>query len=181
MIMRRDFIAGLGGAVASWPLLVRAQQGQRLRHIGVLIVDSGVVGSTTLQSFREGMANLGWVEGRNLQVDLRSSDGPHLAVDADALVSLRPEVIFARPGAAARAAQEATKTIPIVFVGAGDPAEAGLTGSVARPTRNATGFGNNFASQSGKWLELLKEAAPRITKVARIYDSEVLPALLPPS
>jgi putative ABC transport system substrate-binding protein len=170
-IRRREFITLLGGA-AAWPLVALAQQGERVRRIGMLTM-GGVLTQSGPQAFREGMAKLGWIEGRNLQIDLRNSDGPHLAADADALVNLRPEVIFALNGAAARAAQQATKTIPIVFVGAGDPTAAGLTGSVARPTGNATGFGNNFASQGGKWLELLKGAAPRITKVARIYNSEI--------
>jgi putative ABC transport system substrate-binding protein len=89
------------------------------------------------------------------------------------VANLHPEVIFAYAGVAARAAQQATKTIPIVFVGAGDPAEADLTGSVSRPTGNATGLGNTFASQGGKWLELLKGAAPRITRVARIHNPEI--------
>jgi putative ABC transport system substrate-binding protein len=114
---RREFITALGSA-AAWPLAARAQQGERVHRIGMLIM-GGVLTQTGPQAFREGMAKLGWIEGRNLQIDLRNSDGPHLAADADALVNLRPEVIFALNGAAARAAQQATKTIPIVFVGAG--------------------------------------------------------------
>jgi putative ABC transport system substrate-binding protein len=171
---RRDFITLLGGTAAVWPLAARAQQGERVRRIGMLIVDGGPFASAVQPAaFREGMAKLGWIEGRNLQIDLRVSNGLSLGADSDALVNLNPEVIFAISGAAARAAQRATKTIPIVFVGAGDPVEGGLTRNVTRPTGNATGFGNSLESLGGKWLELLKGAAPRITKVARIYNSEI--------
>ena len=166
---RREFITLLGGA-AAWPVAARAQQTERVRRIGILTV----VGPAQPAAFREGMAKLGWIEGRNLQIDLRTSeDGSHLAADADSLVNLHPEVILALSGAAGRAAQRATNTIPIVFVGGGDPAEGSLAGSITRPTGNVTGFGNNFALLGGKWVELLKEAAPRITKVARIYHPDV--------
>jgi putative ABC transport system substrate-binding protein len=124
-------------------------------------------------AFREAMAKLGWVEGRNLRIDFRASAALRLVADAEELANLHPDVIFAYSGAALRAAQRATQTIPIVFVGAGDPAQLNLTGGIARPKGNATGFANNIASLGSKWLELLKQAAPRTTKVARIHDPEV--------
>jgi len=123
---------------------------------------------------REELANLGWVEGRRLQIDVRDSgsDRGRLATDAEDLVNLRSDVIFAFTGAAARFALGRTRTIPIVFVGGGDPADNNLVGSTARPTSNVTGFANNFATQGGKWVELLKQAAPRLTRVARVFDPE---------
>jgi putative ABC transport system substrate-binding protein len=122
-------------------------------------------------AFREGLAKLGWVEGRNLRIDFRASYFGRLAVDAEELVNLRPDVIFAITGPAARAAQQRTQTIPIVFVGGGDPADNNLVGGIARPTNNVTGFANNFISLGGKWVELLKQVAPRLTRVADVANS----------
>src|SRR6266567_3886373 len=118
---RRDFIAGFAGA-AMWPLAARAQQAERVHRIGVLTA-GGLNTPITQAAFREELAKLGWVEGRSLRIDFRASDPGRLATDAEELVNLRPEVIFAFTGAAARAAQLRTQTIPIVFVGGGDPAE----------------------------------------------------------
>ena len=167
---RRDFIAGFAGA-AMWPLAARAQQAERVHRIGVLTA-GGLNTPITQAAFREELAKLGWVEGRSLRIDFRASDPGRLATDAEELVNLRPEVIFAFTGAAARAAQLRTQTIPIVFVGGGDPAENNLVGGIARPTSNVTGFANNFASLGGKWVELLKQAAPRLTRVASVFDPE---------
>jgi putative tryptophan/tyrosine transport system substrate-binding protein len=169
---RREFIAGLGSA-AAWPLAARAQQGDRVRRIGVMTA-GGPIGQIALAAFREEFAKLGWIEGRNVRIDYRTSsvDPDHLAADAGELVNLHPDVILALNGAAARAAQQRTQIIPIVFAGGGDPAENRLVGGVARPTGNVTGFANNFASQGGKWLELLKQAAPRLTRVAHLYNPD---------
>jgi putative ABC transport system substrate-binding protein len=174
IVRRRDFITLVGGAAAILPVAARAQPSDRVRRIGVLIQGSAQ-DSTVLLTFREELTKAGWVEGGNLQIDLRPSAGARLSEDAQALVSLRPELIFAYGGAAAQAARRATQIIPIVFVGGGDPvAVNGFAGGIARPTSNATGFGNNFASLGGKGLELLKAASPQISKVARVYDPELL-------
>jgi putative ABC transport system substrate-binding protein len=169
---RRDLIALLGSA-ATWPLAARAQQDGRMRRVGLLMIGGGLADSLLQPAFREGMAKLGWVEGRNLRIDVRAPAGPRLAADAEELANLHPDVIFAYTGAALRAAQRATQTTPIVFVGGGDPAQVNLTGGIARPTGNATGFANNISSLGSKWLELLKRAAPRTTRVARVYDAEI--------
>ena len=153
-LRRRDFITLLGG-VAAWPLAARAQQPERVRRIGILAV-GGLNIPIELASAREELAKLGWVEGRSLIFDIRADPDPgHLARDAEELVNLRSDVIFALTGVAARAAQQRTQTIPIVFVGGGDPTANNLVGSVARPA-NVTGFANNFVSLGGKWVELLK-------------------------
>jgi putative tryptophan/tyrosine transport system substrate-binding protein len=170
---RRDFTAGFAGAVA-WPLAARAQQAERVRLIGVLTAGS-LNGPIAHAAIREELTKLGWVEGRTLRIDFRApgADPRGLAADAEALVNLRPDVIIALTGAAARAAQGRTQTIPIVFVGAGDPLENNLVGGIARPAGNTTGFANNFTSLGGKWVELLKQAAPRLTKVASVFDPEL--------
>jgi putative tryptophan/tyrosine transport system substrate-binding protein len=169
---RREFIAGLAGA-AAWPMIVRAQQpAERMRRIAVLTAGS-FIAATSQTMVREELAKLGWVEGRNLRIDYRASGGAGgLIADAEELVNLNPDVIFAFTGAAARAAQRHTQIIPIVFVGGGDPTESNLVGDVARPTGNVTGFANNFVSLGGKWLELLKQATPRLARVAHLYDPE---------
>jgi putative ABC transport system substrate-binding protein len=180
MIGRREFITLLGGA-AAWPLSARGQQAERVRRIGMLT--AGGLNIPIEQAVaREELAKLGWVEGRNLRIDVRASgaDAGHLAADADELVNLRPDVIFAFTGAAARAARQRTQTIPIVFVGGGDPAENNLVGAIARPT-NVTGFANNFASLGGRWVELLKQVAPRLTRVASVFDPDFALFALPGS
>src|SRR5271166_3567321 len=132
---RRDFIAGL--SAAAWPFAARAQQGDRVRRIGVLTVGS-FNGLITLAALREELAKLGWAEGRNVRIDYRASgaEPDRLAADAEELVNLHPDVIFALAGTAARAAQRRTQLIPIVFAGGGDPAESGIVtvGGIARPT-----------------------------------------------
>jgi putative ABC transport system substrate-binding protein len=170
---RRQFITLLGSAVAAWPLAARAQQAERVRRIGILVAGDF---NTPIQqaTAREELAKLGWIEGRSLRIDVRASgsDPGRLARDAEELVNLSPDVIFAFTGAAARAAQRRTQTIPIVFVGGGDPADSNLVGGTARPTTNITGFANNFTSLGGKWVELLKQAYPRLTRVASVFDPD---------
>jgi len=170
-LKRRDVITLLCGA-AAWPVAARAQQAERVRRIGMLAA-GGLNMRISEAYFREELAKLGWVEGRGLRIDVRGSGaGPGgLAKDAEELVNLRTDVIVALTGAAARAAQRSTQTIPIVFVGGGDPAENNLVGSIARPT-NVTGFANNFGSLGGKWVQLLKEAVPRVSRVASVFHPE---------
>jgi putative tryptophan/tyrosine transport system substrate-binding protein len=163
---RRAFIAGI--VAAAWPS-ARLLAAEALRQVGALI--GGPYNQPILAAFREGLATFGWVEGRNLRIDYRFDGGDpgRLAPYAGELLNLRPDVIFALTGPAARAIQQRTSVIPIVFVGGGDPTSNGLVRNIARPEGNMTGFANVFGSLGGKWLELSKEAVPRLTRVADIF------------
>jgi putative ABC transport system substrate-binding protein len=176
VIRRREFIAGLGGA-AAWSLAARAQQRERVRRIGFLTpgYDKDEWVQLTISTFRQELAKFGWVEDRTLHIDYRfsGSDPGRMAADAEELVNLRPEVIFAFSGPAARAVLRRTQVIPIVFAGGGDPGQNNLAGGIARPTGNITGFANNFVSLGSKWVELLKRAAPTITRVAHLTDASI--------
>jgi putative ABC transport system substrate-binding protein len=175
-LRRREFIAGLGGA-AAWPLAARAQQGERGRRVGYLIGGANnPIRQSEIAAFRERLAMLGWVEGSNLRMDYRNSDADpdRLAAYAEELVNLRPDVILAVTGPAARAVQQRTAVIPIVFVGGGDPASTDLVGNIARPGGNMTGFANLFYSLGGKWLELFKEAVPGLTRVAHVVPADTV-------
>jgi putative tryptophan/tyrosine transport system substrate-binding protein len=167
---RRDLMMLIGGAVA-WPVAARAQQGERVRRVGVLF-GSSEIQSETAAALKEGLAKLGWLEGRNLQIELRvgEADFIRLRAYADELVRLAPDVLFASGNIAARALQQQTQTIPIVFVGAGAVVEGNTTvRNIIRPEANITGFANKDESIEGKWLELLKEVAPRIARVDFVY------------
>jgi len=173
MMKRRDFITLLGGVAAAWPLAARAQQEEKVRRIGVL---AGTIEPTWLAALRDGLAKLGWIEGHNLRIDLRFTlaDPARMRADAVELVSLAPDVIVTtnRPGTAA--VQEQTKTIPIVFTAGNDPVSNGLLQNIARPEGNTTGFSSTVDSLLGKRLELLKEAAPHITRVALVFDPQTV-------
>jgi putative tryptophan/tyrosine transport system substrate-binding protein len=176
---RREFLAGLGAA--TWPLSVRGQQGERIRRVGALIGASvtDAERQVYLGALKEGLAEVGWLEGRNLEILLRFGDAQPDKIRAHAaeLVGLNPGVIFTVGGAATRTVQQQTKTIPIVFTGANDldnlNGGAAIVQNIARPEGNTTGFTNFFYSLAGKWLELLKEAAPTITRVAFIVNPEL--------
>jgi putative ABC transport system substrate-binding protein len=176
---RRDFITLLGaaaGSSVSWPLDARAQQGGRVRRIGIL--DIGVEADRPIQArhgaMREGLAKLGWIEGRNVRFDRRfaAGDPDRLRAHADELVRLAPDVIHVVSGPAAQALLQRTRTIPIVFTTVGDPVAIGLLKNIARPEGNVTGITSLFQSLGGKWLELLKEAAPRTARVALVFVPE---------
>jgi len=174
---RREFIAGLGGAVA-WPLAARAQQGERVRRIGVLQTlgsESDQVQQTYLRSMRDALAKLGWIEGRNLRTDVRfgAGEADRIRALAAELVSLNPDVIFTGGVPATIAVQQQTQNIPIVFGSVADPVASGIVKNLARPEGNATGITNLFASIAGKWVELLKEAAPRIQRVGLLYNAQL--------
>ena len=157
-LRRREVIAGIGGA-AAWSLAASAQQGGRIRRVGVLSLRKLIY---------EELQKLGWIEGRNLRLDSRRvapSDLNRLRTEAAELVRLAPDVVFAAGGVAFAAVQQETRKIPIVFL-SGDVADAGMVKNIARPEGNATGFAAGFSSLGGKWLELLKEAAPNVTRVA---------------
>jgi putative ABC transport system substrate-binding protein len=173
MIRRRDFITLLGGA-AAWPLAARGQQAEPMRRVGYLSggTKDSPFSQSSIAAFRERLAMLGWVEG-NLRIDYRFADADpdRLAAYAEELVNLRPDLILALTGPAARAVQQRTAVIPIVFAGGGDPAASGLVGNIARPGGNMTGFANGFESLGGKWLELFKEAVPGLTRVAHVFSA----------
>jgi putative ABC transport system substrate-binding protein len=176
MIKRRDFIAGLGSA-AAWPVVARAQSGEnRIRRIGVLM--NGVATNSRLQlfltAFVEALRRLGWNEGQNARIDVRWSAG-----DADLartyaaqLIGLMPDVILSTTTTNLKVIREATSTLPIVFVSVTDPVVQGFVASMARPGGNLTGFTPYEVSIGGKWLELLKQVAPDLARVAVMYNPE---------
>jgi putative ABC transport system substrate-binding protein len=179
-MQRREFITLLGGAAAApamlWPEAARAQQQLRVRRIGWLASEGADDASSeaNLAAFRESLGKLGWVEGRNLKVEFRFAAGDlnRLSRFAAELVSLSPELVIATSAPATRAMQQQTQTIPVVFTAGSDPVGFGFTGSLARPEGNITGFSNLYPSIAGKWLELLKEAAPHVARVAVIFNPE---------
>jgi putative ABC transport system substrate-binding protein len=172
-VERRKFITLIGSAAAAWPVGVRAQQDERERRIGILWRGDSAEGVVKAQqgALREELAKLGWIEGRNVQLDLRySADDPgRMRAHADELVGLGPDVIAASSFPVAQAVLQRTQTIPVVFINVGDPVAGGLLKSVQRPEGNATGVTSTFHSLGGKWLEFLKRAAPHTTRAALIF------------
>ena len=170
---RREFITLLGGA-AAWPLAVRAQQPERMRRIGVLMgaMESDAVNQARLAAFLDGLHQLGWTDGRNVRIDTRryAGDADRLRTYAAELVGLAPDVILASASASVAALQQASRRAPIVFANVIDPVGAGFVASLAQPGGNATGFTAFEYGISGKWLELLKEIAPHMTRAAVLRD-----------
>src|SRR5262249_27042613 len=173
---RREFISLVGGA-AAWPLTARAQQGERMQRIGVLMRTGGddPQSKPRVAAFLQGLQQLGWTEGRNVQIDIRwgAADAPSSRRYAAEMVALAPDVILTVASAATAAVQEATRTLPIVFVNVSDPVGAGYVASLARPGGNVTGFTFTEYGTSGKWLELLKEIAPNVKRVAVLRDPNI--------
>jgi putative tryptophan/tyrosine transport system substrate-binding protein len=171
---RRDFIALLGGAAAAWPLAVRAQQPDRMRRIGLFLGSAAddPEWQARAAAFRQGLQDLGWIDGRNARIDYlwAGGDSEPFRRYATELVARAPDVILATTGPILGALQQATRTVPIVFVGVIDPVGGGFVASLARPGGNATGFSVFEYSISPKWLELLKEIAPRVTRAAVLRD-----------
>jgi len=171
---RRAFITLLGGAAAAWPLAARAQQGERVRRIGVLmsLAADDKQGQARLAAFLQGLQELGWTDGRNVRIDVRwgTGDAGRNRRHALELVELAPDVILASGGSIVGPLLQATSSVPIVFTQTPDPVGAGFVESLARPGGNATGFSIFDYSLGGKWLELLKEVAPRVTRAAVIRD-----------
>jgi putative ABC transport system substrate-binding protein len=176
LITRRTFGAALGGVVA-WPIGGRAQQPERVRLVGMLIAaaDNDPQYQSRVAAFRETLAKLGWVEGRNLRTDLRygTGDTQRMRDGAAALVELAPEVILVSSTPAAKAVRQLSETVPIVFTTITDPVATGLVGNLARPEFNATGFPLFEPSIAGKWLELLKEIAPHVRRMAQLSDPAI--------
>jgi ABC-type uncharacterized transport system substrate-binding protein len=174
---RREFITLLGGAAAAWPLAGGAQQADRVRRIGVLmnLAADDPEGQGRLAAFLQGLQQLGWTAGRNLQIDTRwaAGDADHIRKHAAELVALAPDVILSTGTAVAGPLLQATRTVPIVFVQVVDPVGAGYVDSLARPSGNATGFTTFEYGIGAKWLELLKEIAPSVTRAAIIRDPAI--------
>ena len=173
---RREFLGALGGA-AILPVYARAQQGERMRRIGVLFAARAddPEHQNRIATFAQGLAELGWIDGRNVRIDTRwATSNADLRGQAAELASLAPDVILAATGTATAAPLlQATSTVPIVFVVVIDPVGAGFVASLARPGGNATGFTMFEYGMSGKWLELLKEIAPRVARAAILRDPAV--------
>jgi putative ABC transport system substrate-binding protein len=181
---RREFIAGLGGAVA-WPLNARAQQGERVRRIGVLLGgfdQNDPEGKLYYSAFTQALADLGWTDGRNVRMDARrgSADINRIRALARELVGLQPDIIVTSGTPATAAVQRETRTIPIVFANVNDPVASGLVPRLDRPSGNITGFATFESTLGGKWLELLSEIAPGLKRVAIMFNPDTtLPLYLP--
>jgi ABC-type uncharacterized transport system substrate-binding protein len=175
---RREFITLLGGAAAAWPLAARAQQPERMRRIGALNGGSSADdpdGQARLAAYLQQLQQLGWTDGRNVRIDYRwgLGDADNIRKYTAELVALAPDVIFAAGTAAVGPMLQATRTVPIVFALVADPVGAGFVDSLSRPGGNATGFLMFEYSLSGKWLEVLKQIAPGVTRAAVIRDPAI--------
>ena len=181
-LRRREFIALLGGAAAAWPLAARAQQAERMQRIGVLmnLAADDAEGQGRVAAFQQALQQLGWTDGRNVRIDYRwaAGDAGRFHRYAEELLALAPDVILASATPSVQALQQATRTVPIVFANVGDPVGLGFVDSLARPGGNATGFTPWEFGFGAKWLELLKEIAPRVTRVAVLRDLTIGPAFL---
>jgi putative tryptophan/tyrosine transport system substrate-binding protein len=181
-LKRREFITLLGGAAVGWPLAARAQQGVRMRRIGVLtaVPSDDPEGMARIGAFLQELQQLGWTDGRNVRIDYRWGADDTERIRAERirkyvaeLVELAPDVVLVNGASSLRPLQEATRTVPIVFVQVTDPVGGGYIDSLARPGGNTTGFTLFEYSTSGKWMELLKEIAPGVTRVAVLRDLSI--------
>jgi putative ABC transport system substrate-binding protein len=173
-VRRRDFIKVIAGSVAAWSLAARAQQSDRMRLIGVLMgyAESDPAAQSQVAGLRAGLSKLGWTEGNNLRIELRWSgaDPDRIKTFAKELVDLRPDVILSHTTAVTRALSRETRTIPIVFVNVAEAISSGFGASLARPGGNITGFSVEISEQGGKWVELLKQIAPRTVGMALLKN-----------
>jgi ABC-type uncharacterized transport system substrate-binding protein len=173
-MQRREFISLLGTAAAAWPFAARAQQPERMRRIAVLmsLAADDKEGRVRIDAFVQGLRELGWIDGRNVQIDIRWAAGGDRVRQqyAAELVALSPDVIMASGGSVVGPLLQATRIVPIVFTQTPDPVGAGFVDSLARPGGNATGFSIFDYNIAGKWLELLKQITPGVTRVAVIRD-----------
>jgi len=179
VIGRRQFIAALGGA-AAWPLAARAQQGNRVRRIGVLQpgVESDPLTSPTFSAFTRALASLGWTDGRNVRMELRwgRTDIDRIRALAQELLGLQPDIILAAGTPATVALQRATRMIPIVFATVADSVAGSIVPRLNQPGGNITGFGGFEPSLAAKWLELLSEIAPGLKRAAIMFNPDTFPA-----
>ena len=177
---RREFITLLGGMAASWPLGARAQQNEKVRRIGVLMAhtENDPEFKDYLDAFRQGLQKLGWIEGRNVQIDTRwgaLADADMRQRSARELVALRPDIILTQNTPPTASMLQETRTIPVIFVIVADPVGSGFAASLARPGGNATGFTIMEPTITGKWLELLKEIAPSVNRAAFMFNPATAP------
>jgi len=176
---RREFITLVGGAV-TWPLATHAQQGERMRRIGVLMPwdENDPEGKLRYSAFTQALVDLGWTDGRNVRMDLRWAGGDvnRIRALAQELVGLQPDIILTSATAATVALQRETRTIPIVFASMGDPVALSIVAQLDRPSGNITGFANLEASLGAKWLELLAEIAPGLKRAAIMFNPDTAPA-----
>ena len=174
IVRRREFIVLIGGA-AAWPLAARAQQSDRVRRIGVLMgyAENDSEAQAQIAAFRDGLQKLGWMEGHNTRIDTRwaiPADADSMQRLAKELVALQPDLILSSTTPATTALLQQTHTIPIVFATVGDPIGSGFVATFPRPGGNVTGFNVSEPTQSGKWVELLKEVAPHIARVVMLFN-----------
>jgi putative ABC transport system substrate-binding protein len=178
---RREVITLFVRAAATWPLAARAQQPEQIRRIGALmnLAADDPESQRRVTAFVQGLQQLGWTDGRNVRIDFRwgAADAERIRTYAAELVALAPDVILAAGAVTVGPLQHASRTIPIVFAGVTDPVGAGIVASLARPGGNATGFMNFEYGVSGKWLELLKQIAPRVTRAAVLRDSTIMASM----
>ena len=178
-LRRRQFITVLGGAAVAWPLAARAQQPERMRRIDVLMAyaESDPEGQALVAAFREGLQKLGWTESRNIRIETRwaTADLELMQRFAREIVELRPDLILTQNTPTTAAMLQQTRSIPIIFATGSDPVGSGFVASFARPGGNVTGFIDMEASLAGKWLGLLKEIAPRVARVAFLFNPATAP------
>jgi putative ABC transport system substrate-binding protein len=173
---RREFISLFGGVVAAWPFAARAQQSDRVRHIGALIGIADDANSRGMhEAFRQGLQQLGWIDGRNVRIDARFGAGDPVRSRkyAKELVASSPDVILATGSFATQIMLQETDTVPIIFTIVPDPVGSGFVDSLSQPGGNASGFMQFEYSLSGKWLELLKQMAPNVTRAAILWDPTI--------
>src|SRR5215813_5563434 len=176
-LKRREFLTLLGGA-AAWPLATRAQQGERIRRIGLLMgLADDREGQARVTGLKQGLQELGWTDGRNIQIETRfgEADAGRIRAHAAELTALGPDVIVANTTAVIRAVRQAASSTPIVMVGVNDPVEQGFVSSLAHPGGNITGFALVDFQIVGKWLEMLKEAAPSISRAVLMFNPDMSP------
>jgi putative ABC transport system substrate-binding protein len=177
-VKRRTVIAALGSA-AAWPVVARTQQPDRVRRIGVFVSgdENDPVAKLQLSALTQALGDLGWIEGRNVQMDVRrgGADVNRIPALAQELVGLRPDIILAGTTAATAAVRRETPTIPIVFANVADPVASGIVARLDRPSGNITGFANYEVSMGGKWLELLSEIAPGLKRAAIMFNPDTAP------
>jgi putative tryptophan/tyrosine transport system substrate-binding protein len=178
---RREFITLAGGAAVTWPLAVRAQQKEATRRIGVLMTTADdAEGQRRLSAFREGLEKRGWVEGKNIRIEVNwsVSDAERARSVVDELIGRAPDLVLTSGTPATSALHHARAAIPVVFTVVSEPIEQGFVQSLAHPGGNITGFANLEPSLGGKWIELLKEIAPNVTRVAIIFNPQTAPAAI---
>src|SRR5499426_158437 len=177
-LRRRHFITLLGGAAAAWPLAARAQQAERMRRVGLLMgVADDREGQARVTALKQGLQELGWTDGRNIQIETRfgGADTSRIRADAAELVALAPDVIVGQTTPVIRALRQATSSIPIIMAAVNDPVDQGFVSSLARPGGNITGFTFIDFEMVGKWLEILKEAAPGVARAVLMFNPDTSP------